>query len=95
MVAVVAAGLPGPSDRQAGRRRRPYSSITDRTGEWADKEGEAVTLWLLTIAFLLMSGCLAAALRRVGGTWIAAVCCVALTLLIYVLLSDVAIGVSL
>ncbi|MFM9033000.1 MAG: hypothetical protein ACKOQ4_01690 [Mycobacterium sp.] len=54
-----------------------------------------MTLWLLALAFLLMCGCLAAALRRVGRTWIAAVVCVALTLLIYVLLSDVGIGVSL
>lgn len=54
-----------------------------------------MTLWLLALSFLLMSGCLVAALRRVGRTWIAAVLCVSLTLLIYILLSDVAIGVSL
>lgn len=54
-----------------------------------------MTLWLLALAFLLMSACLAAALRRVSWTWIAAVACVSLTLLIYVLLSDVEIGVSL
>ncbi|MCB0925489.1 MAG: hypothetical protein KDB50_13250 [Mycobacterium sp.] len=54
-----------------------------------------MTLWLLAVAFLLMSGCLVGALRQVGRTWIAAVVCVWLTVLIYVLLSDVAIGVSL
>lgn len=54
-----------------------------------------MTLWMLALAFLLMCGCLAATFRRSNGTWIVAVVCVALTLLIYVLLSDVAIGVSL
>ena len=54
-----------------------------------------MTLWLLALAFLLMCGCLAATFRRVNRTWIAAVGCVALTMLIYVLLSDVPIGVSL
>jgi len=54
-----------------------------------------MTLWLLAVAFLLMSGSLIAALRRASGTWIAGLGCVALTVLIYVLLSDVAIGVSL
>ncbi len=54
-----------------------------------------MTLWLLACAFLLMSGCLAATWRGVSRTWIAAVVCVFLTLLIYVLLSDVEIGVSL
>ena len=53
-----------------------------------------MTLWLLALSFLLMSGCLGAAVRRVGRTWIAAVVCVSLTLLIYVLLSDVSIGVK-
>ena len=54
-----------------------------------------MTLWLLALAFLLMCGCLVAALRRARWTPVAAVVCVALTLLIYVLLSDVPIGVSL
>lgn len=54
-----------------------------------------MTLWLLALAFLLMCGCLAAALRQSSRTWIAALVTVALTLLIYVLLSDVPIGVSL
>lgn len=54
-----------------------------------------MTLWLLALAFLLMCGCLAAAVRQMLWTWIAAVVCVSLTLLIYVLLSDVPIGVSL
>lgn len=54
-----------------------------------------MTLWLLACAFLLMCGCLAATWRRANRTWMAAVACVSLTLLIYVLLSDVPIGVSL
>jgi lipopolysaccharide export LptBFGC system permease protein LptF len=54
-----------------------------------------MTLWLLALAFLLMCGCLAATLQRVSRAWIVAVVCVILTLVIYVLLSDVAIGVSL
>lgn len=54
-----------------------------------------MTLWLTALAFLLMSTCLAATLRRASWTWIAALGCVSLTLLIYILLSDVAIGVSL
>lgn len=54
-----------------------------------------MTLWLTALAFVLMSACLTAAILRKSWTWIPAVGCVALTLLIYVLLSDVAIGVSL
>ena len=54
-----------------------------------------MTLWLLALAFLLICGCLVAAYRRMRAAWIAAVVCVALTLLIDVLLSDVPIGVSL
>lgn len=54
-----------------------------------------MTLWLLALAFLLMCGCLAATWRGVSRAWIGAVVVVALTVLIYVLLSDVAIGVSL
>lgn len=54
-----------------------------------------MTLWLTAAAFILMSACLAATILRANWTWIAAVVCVSLTILIYILLSDVAIGVSL
>ncbi len=54
-----------------------------------------MTLWLTAVGFLLMCACLAATILRAGWTWIAALACVLLTLVIYVLLSDVAIGVSL
>lgn len=54
-----------------------------------------MTLWLLALAFAIMTGCLIAALLRKSWTPVPAVVCVLLTLLIYVLLSDVAIGVSL
>lgn len=54
-----------------------------------------MTLWLTACAFLLMSGCLGATMLRKTWTWIPAVGCVSLTILIYILLSDVAIGVSL
>lgn len=55
----------------------------------------AVTLWLTALAFALMSTCLVATVLRQSWTTIAAVVCVALTLLILALLSDVPIGVSL
>ncbi|MGD9620216.1 MAG: hypothetical protein AB7G47_09020 [Mycolicibacterium sp.] len=42
-----------------------------------------------------MTACLAATLLRASWTWVPAAACVALTILIYILLSDVAIGVSL
>ena len=54
-----------------------------------------VTLWLTALAFALVGTCLLAVILRQSWTWIAAVACVFLTLLIYVLLSDVPIGVSL
>ncbi len=80
MVAVVVTGATGPLPHR-------------RTG--AGVESPPMTLWMLALAFLLLCGCLVATFRRSNWTWIGAVGCVALTLLIYVLLSDVAIGVSL